>query len=671
MKIKSLWLNPILSSLCVLWLVACGNSGSDDNGDGFRIVITEKDNNGNWGTYDGFKIPYGGTQVVQIDVPNLPAGESVTGFASEYLREIIHTSFPGENDMGAFVDPGVISIVTSDCGPGTGTPSCEKWAITSTFTDAGGFDDEGNSTRYDRHYYTPGLSSFVNSVAEKFWLGIAAIGETVPVTDIRTIVGFKGPHISIINTDNDTEIVSEIIETNKSHINTTTDKSLLLQVEVPAFLPGDSLTGYVLESCEVGLCFRDTTTAGGITYQTLPQACNSGSGLSFCEILEIDFPTPGEYRIYINAVDATVPVSNEYFTVTVRSTSQTSTVSLANTSITEGNTGDNPVLQFTVSLDVANGNDISFDYMTADGSATVGNDYESASGSSLIPSGEISATVDITVLGDNEVEAGNETVGLILSNLSSNATFANNAATGTIIDDDIQPDVNSLVQNWPIDTATFPPTLFLSPTESLFAGVAFLQGPYAIRWTVDAFTPDSRNTCSSCADVSFVPDQDLGLSYPDGANISVDQSAGYNFGTWEVSNQIIDTGTGLDFAGSDFFNVVVDPGAFQIIRNANWQHITLSMFGDMPGASRFASIGPCPAGEAYWRVTFTQENTEFGVDSRCIALNSLNQNSVTDWTITTGLSENNIYTATLRYVDGTPSNLGTMQFSRDFMITPP
>jgi hypothetical protein len=125
-----------------------------------------------------------------------------------------------------------------------------------------------------------------------------------------------------------------------------------------------------------------------------------------------------------------------------------------------------------VSLDIANASDISFDYTTADGSATVGADYESASGSIMIPSGEISATVDVTVIGDNEVEVGNETQRLILSNLSSNATFANDSATGTIIDDDIQPDTNTLQQNWPIDTATFPAMLAFSPAESRFAGVS-------------------------------------------------------------------------------------------------------------------------------------------------------------------------------------------------------
>jgi uncharacterized membrane protein len=60
--------------------------------------------------------------------------------------------------------------------------------------------------------------------------------------------------------------------------------------------------------------------------------------------LEIDIPIPGDYRIYINAKGATKPVSSDYFTVTVRSTSQTSIVSLANTSVTEGNIGENPVL---------------------------------------------------------------------------------------------------------------------------------------------------------------------------------------------------------------------------------------------------------------------------------------------------------------------------------------
>jgi hypothetical protein len=201
-------------------------------------VITEQDNNGNWRRIYGLRIPYGGTQIVQIDVPNLPAGESLTGFAVEYMREI-NIGNRGD-EMGAFVDPWVISINTSDCDPGTGSVSCEKWAITGTFTDADGFDDEGNSTRYDEHYSTPFIMVFMNASAEEFLLGIAAIGETVPVTDYRTSVGFNGPHIAITNANNDVEIVSEFIKTHRSHIDTT-DSSLVVHVEVPGFLLADWL----------------------------------------------------------------------------------------------------------------------------------------------------------------------------------------------------------------------------------------------------------------------------------------------------------------------------------------------------------------------------------------------------------------------------------------------
>jgi hypothetical protein len=134
--------------------------------------------------------------------------------------------------------------------------------------------------------------------------------------------------------------------------------------------------------------------------------------------------------------------------------------------------------------------------------------------------------------------------------------------------------------------------------------------------------------------------------------------------------QLFNTDTGEDFAGFDFFDVVVDPGAFQIIRNADdWQRVTLSLFGDIPGASRFVSVGACSAGQAEWKVEFSEFNGVI-IERYCIDINTLNQSSVTDRTIR-NLIEGVIYTVTLSYVDGTPSNLGPMQFSRDFTVAPP
>ncbi len=187
-------------------------------------------------------------------------------------------------------------------------------------------------------------------------------------------------------------------------------------------------------------------------------------------------------------------------------------------------------------------------------------------------------------------------------------------------------DPNSLSLHWPIDIGTSPALLALSPSEVQFAGVACLESPpnLAIRWTIEDSETDPRSSCSPCADPDFETAQDFSTTYPDGANISVEQGSGFNFGNWSVSVQLFDQDTGADFAGSEFFDLVVDPGAFQIIRGGNWQNLTLSLFGDMPGASLVDPVGSCAAGVAEWTLSF------FGgavVDTLCFNIDNLDPDS--------------------------------------------
>ncbi len=112
------------------------------------------------------------------------------------------------------------------------------------------------------------------------------------------------------------------------------------------------------------------------------------------------------------------------------------TLSIANASVTEGDSGTTS-LTFTVTLsDLANGS-VDVAYSTSDGSATAGSDYTAVSNSPLtIPAGSTSATITVTVLGDTDTES-NETFSLTLSNPSANAALGTAVATGTIVNDDV------------------------------------------------------------------------------------------------------------------------------------------------------------------------------------------------------------------------------------------
>ena len=110
------------------------------------------------------------------------------------------------------------------------------------------------------------------------------------------------------------------------------------------------------------------------------------------------------------------------------------TISITDASIDEGN-GGTTNLVFSVSLSAAASGDVTFDYTTADSTATAGSDYATSSDTATISAGNTATTISVVVTGDTEVEA-DETLTITLSNVSG-ATLATNTATGTIINDDI------------------------------------------------------------------------------------------------------------------------------------------------------------------------------------------------------------------------------------------
>ena len=113
------------------------------------------------------------------------------------------------------------------------------------------------------------------------------------------------------------------------------------------------------------------------------------------------------------------------------------TISIDDPMITEGNSGTQ-MLTFTVTLSyaLASGN-VTFDYATADDTATTtNNDYAAAMMSGVtITAGNTTALINVTINGDTAVEA-DETFFVNLTNVSG-ATVAKAQGTGTIKNDDV------------------------------------------------------------------------------------------------------------------------------------------------------------------------------------------------------------------------------------------
>jgi uncharacterized repeat protein (TIGR01451 family) len=94
---------------------------------------------------------------------------------------------------------------------------------------------------------------------------------------------------------------------------------------------------------------------------------------------------------------------------------------------------------FTVTLSTAAGVDVTFDYDTANDSATAGSDYTAQSNSGTITAGNLSTTITVPTSADALFEL-DETFFVNLSG-ASNATIADNQGLGTIENDDAMPSI--------------------------------------------------------------------------------------------------------------------------------------------------------------------------------------------------------------------------------------
>jgi Ca2+-binding RTX toxin-like protein len=98
-------------------------------------------------------------------------------------------------------------------------------------------------------------------------------------------------------------------------------------------------------------------------------------------------------------------------------------------------TGNTTVMQFVVGLSSAALVPVSVDFTTVNGSATAGSDYLATSGTLVFQPGEVSRTIDVTILGDQVAEA-NETFFIVLSNVQG-AFLGNGLSSATIVNDDV------------------------------------------------------------------------------------------------------------------------------------------------------------------------------------------------------------------------------------------
>ncbi|MES2489749.1 MAG: Calx-beta domain-containing protein [Pseudomonadota bacterium] len=113
---------------------------------------------------------------------------------------------------------------------------------------------------------------------------------------------------------------------------------------------------------------------------------------------------------------------------------------ISDASAVEGDIGGSSKLRFAVTLDKAAAAAISIAYTTGNGTALAGTDFTAASGSVTFAAGESSQSIEVDVIGNEDVQA-NRTMNVTLSG-ASGATLKRAVATGTITDDDHARQIN-------------------------------------------------------------------------------------------------------------------------------------------------------------------------------------------------------------------------------------
>lgn len=158
--------NTIVVILSLFLITACGSSGGGGGASEYRVVI-KADNPDDVldptnPLVNAILIVRGKTVRIQVDIPNLPTGESITGFASD------------------------LNETTSGISIGTGTPICEKWTITAT--------EDVPTANLDAHHQAFGA---INANIQSRQVKVSAVGETLPVINGAFLLRVLSPHVTI------------------------------------------------------------------------------------------------------------------------------------------------------------------------------------------------------------------------------------------------------------------------------------------------------------------------------------------------------------------------------------------------------------------------------------------------------------------------------------------
>ena len=237
-----------------------------------------------------------------------------------------------------------------------------------------------------------------------------------------------------------------------------------------------------------------------------------------------------------NAANASI--SDDQGVVTILDDDQPPSVLVTDAVVSEGNSGTTTNLVFQVRLSTASGKIVSVDYATANGTATAGNDYQSANGTLTFPPGTILQTVTVRVNGDDVVEP-DETVLVNLSNVS-NATIGRGQGVGKILNDEELPsltvtDASVTEGNSGTTNAVFTVLLSIASSQTVTVdfttadGTAVAGSDYIAISRIITFPPGTTTTNVSVqviGDTAQEPDEIFSVRLTNAVNATIARGQG-------------------------------------------------------------------------------------------------------------------------------------------------
>ena len=172
--------------------------------------------------------------------------------------------------------------------------------------------------------------------------------------------------------------------------------------------------------------YTELDSVSGWTQKKDWDACNSTDRLALT--------TPGVYRIWLEVENGAGDIGKSSYKYVRVIPATGRTLAIGDVDTFEGGNGTKNVT-FTVTLSQASTQDVTVQYTTADGTASLSdNDYTAASSTLRIPAGQTTATMAVQIKGDTKDEL-DEYFYVNLSN-ANGATIADDQGLGTIRNDE-------------------------------------------------------------------------------------------------------------------------------------------------------------------------------------------------------------------------------------------